>query len=112
MTMILRGRKLQEALQLVAEGQLSDFQIAERLNVSPRILKATRELPFFEKRVAEIRQVLQQNPGGATRENPVYDVNGGGPTISPPRPGTLQCTGENTQGRLTGSREIDQAHVV
>src|SRR5579863_629695 len=72
MTMILRGRKLQEALQLVAEGQLSDFQIAERLNVSPRILKATRELPFFEKRVAEIRQVLQQNPGGATRENPVY----------------------------------------
>ena len=29
--MILRGKKLQEALLLVVEGRLSDFQIAERL---------------------------------------------------------------------------------
>ena len=56
MIMILRGRKLQEALLLAAEGQLNDFQIAERLGVSARILEATRELPFFEKRVAEIQQ--------------------------------------------------------
>lgn len=69
--MILRGKKLQEALLLVAEGQLSDFQIAQRLEVSTRSLVATRELPFFEKRVAEIQLLLQQNPGEVTRENPV-----------------------------------------
>jgi hypothetical protein len=71
MTMILRGRKLQEALLLVADGQLSNFQIAQRLEVSARSLEATRELPFFERRVAEIQQLLQQNPGEATRESPV-----------------------------------------
>ena len=56
MHMILRGRRLQEALLLAAEGQLSDFQIADRLGVSARLLEATRELPFFEKRVAEIQR--------------------------------------------------------
>ena len=52
--MILRGKKLQEALLLVAEGRLSNFQIAERLQVSARILEATRGLPIFETRVAQI----------------------------------------------------------
>ena len=52
--MILRGKKLQEALLLVAEGRLSDFQIAERLQDSARILEATRGLPIFETRVAQI----------------------------------------------------------
>ena len=59
MTMILRGRKLQEALQLVAKGQLSDLQIAERLEVSPRCLDATRELPMFDQRVAQIQQATK-----------------------------------------------------
>ena len=58
MTMILRGRKLQEALLLAAEGQLSDFQIAKHLGVSARHLEATRELAFFEKRVAEIQRTV------------------------------------------------------
>ena len=56
MTMILRGRKLQEALLLASEGQLSDFQIAKHLGVSARHLEATRELAFFKKRIAEIQQ--------------------------------------------------------
>ena len=63
MTMILRGRKLQEALQLVAEGQLSDFQIAERLDVSPRSLEATRELPMFARWVAQIQQGMVAHDG-------------------------------------------------
>ncbi len=56
MTMILRGRKLQVVLQLIAKGQLSDFQIAERLGVSVRSLEATRQLPMFAERIAQIQQ--------------------------------------------------------
>ena len=74
--MILRGKKLQEALLLVAEGQLSDFQIAERLQVSGRILEATRGLPIFEKRVAEIQQeqIAQRREKPRCFINPRRDV--------------------------------------
>lgn len=58
MTMILRGRKLQKALQLVAEGRLSDLQIAQYLDVSPRILEATRGLSMFDQRVEQIRREM------------------------------------------------------
>jgi hypothetical protein len=79
MTMILRGRKLTEALLLVAESQLSNFQIAKRLEVGVRAVEATRELPFFEKRVAEIQQRAATNR--AAPKVTGYEMSDGRPRI-------------------------------
>jgi hypothetical protein len=58
----LRGRKLQIAMLLVAEGKMSDREIARHVRVKLRTFNITRGQPFFNKRVDEIRAELQRLP--------------------------------------------------
>jgi Trp operon repressor len=58
----LRGRKLQIAMLLAAEGKMSDREIARHVGVKLRTFNITRGQPFFNKRVDEIRAELQRLP--------------------------------------------------
>jgi hypothetical protein len=53
----MRGLQLQTAMELVAEEKLSDFEIAEKLNVRLSALKEAMLEPYFARRVAEMRPV-------------------------------------------------------
>ena len=81
--MILRGQKLQEAMLLAAEGNMTDEEIAARLGVSPRTFVATREQPWFDTRLAQVRVALKQ-----TIQNEVENGLQGSckSSFSPPRP--------------------------
>jgi len=56
---ILRGEKLHSSLRMLAEDQMSDEEVAKRLNVSLRALEAVRDRPFFERGLDQIRVGLK-----------------------------------------------------
>jgi hypothetical protein len=55
--MKIRGLKLQMAIQLVAERNLTEAQIAERVGVSVRALLELMEHPIFLRRVEEVHRI-------------------------------------------------------
>ncbi len=52
---IMRGLQLQKAMTLVAEGKLSESEIAALLKVRLSALEQTMEQPYFSRRVNEMR---------------------------------------------------------
>jgi hypothetical protein len=58
--MILRGLKLQEAIQLAAEGRLTESEIAMYLDVSPGTLAKLNRNPIFIRRAGQsIRSIAE-----------------------------------------------------
>jgi hypothetical protein len=57
--MIMRGLKLQMAIQLVAEERLTEIEIATRLNVSVGSLLKLNSHPVFTRRVEQERATLR-----------------------------------------------------
>lgn len=58
----MRGIQLQKAMALVAEGKLSDDEIAKQLHVRLTALEKTMDEPYFARRVEEMRSVPQPSP--------------------------------------------------
>ena len=56
--MKLTGKKLQYAYLLVAEGKMSDSEIAKYLKIPLRSLAVCKERPYFAKRVREFQSLL------------------------------------------------------
>ena len=56
----LMGIRLQMAFLLVAEGALTDQQIAIALRIKSRTLEEARERPYFSRRVEEMQLALKQ----------------------------------------------------
>jgi hypothetical protein len=56
--MIIRGLKLQKAIQLAAEERLTESEMAAHLNVSPGILAKLSRDPIFIRRVGQERAAL------------------------------------------------------
>jgi hypothetical protein len=55
---MVRGQKLQTAIQLVAEQMLTDNEIVIRLQVKLRTLLALKQSPLFIRRVNEVRATI------------------------------------------------------
>ena len=53
----MRGLQLQTAMALVAEGKLSDDEIAKKLGVRLSALEEAMDEPYFTRRVEEMRPV-------------------------------------------------------
>jgi hypothetical protein len=64
---ILRGEKLHSALRMLAEDEMSDEEVAKRLNVSLRAVELVRDLPFFEQRSEQIRAEPKNSPNEKKR---------------------------------------------
>lgn len=56
---VMRGLQLQKAMTLVAQGKLSDDEIAALLNVRLSALEQIMEQPYFSRRVNEMRAASQ-----------------------------------------------------
>ena len=63
----MRGLKLREAIQLVAEEILTESEMATRLNVSVGSLLKLNKDPIFTRRVRQERAVLERHPCQALR---------------------------------------------
>jgi hypothetical protein len=61
--MILRGLKLQTVIQLVAEGKLTEGEIAARLGLSHGTLQRLHTEPVFMRRVRQVRADLGVHAG-------------------------------------------------
>jgi hypothetical protein len=76
----IRGLKLQMAILLIAEANLTDREIAKQLKVSFRALEEANERPYFGKRVEETRSILAQLRArvgdGEFREDPGISMKG------------------------------------
>ena len=59
----LMGKKLQMAYLLLAEGKLTDDEVAARLGVRRRTLEEAKQRPYFERRIEEIRSVISGQVG-------------------------------------------------
>jgi hypothetical protein len=55
------GKKLQMAYLLLAEGKLTDDEVAARLGVRRRTLEEAKQRPYFERRIEEIRSVISRS---------------------------------------------------
>ena len=53
----MRGEQLQKAMALVAEGKLSDDEIAKQLHVRLSALKEAMREPYFSRRVEEMQSM-------------------------------------------------------
>jgi hypothetical protein len=62
---IMRGLALQKAMLLVAEGKLSDDEIAALLNVRLSVLEQTMKQPYFSRRVQEMSNQASLTPSKA-----------------------------------------------
>ena len=81
--MILRGLKLQEAIQLAAEGRLTESEMAMYLDVSPGTLAKLNRNPIFIRRAGQERAVLWDERNAARKRGeqtvrPFLPVAGGG----------------------------------
>lgn len=54
------GTRLQMIYWLTANGELTDEEIAKHLKVKIRPLEKCKERPYFNRRVEEMRAVLEQ----------------------------------------------------
>ncbi len=74
--MILRGSKLQTAIQLFAEQILTEGDIAVRLGISLRIMEKLRREPVFVRRVRQVRATLAN---ARPAESQLESARGGAP---------------------------------
>jgi len=56
----LMGTRLQMVYWLTATGELTDVEIATHLKVKIHTLEECKERPYFNRRVQEVRAVLEQ----------------------------------------------------
>ena len=74
--MIMRGLKLQKAIQLAAEGKLTEFEMATHLNMSSGILAKLSRDPIFIKRVGQERAFLTVERSAVTQRGGKLKVGG------------------------------------
>jgi hypothetical protein len=65
--MIMRGLKLQKAIQLAAEERLTESEMATYLDVSPGTLSKLNRDPIFIRRVGQERAFLRLERSAAPR---------------------------------------------
>jgi orotate phosphoribosyltransferase-like protein len=74
--MIMRGLKLQKAIRLVAEGILTESEMAAQLNVSVGTLLKLGRDPIFTRRVGQEREVLRVEWSSARERGGEQTVRG------------------------------------
>lgn len=74
--MIMRGLKLQKAIQLAAEERQTESEMAAHLNVSPGILAKLSRNPIFIRRVRQERDFLRVVRGAAPERGCKQTVSG------------------------------------
>jgi hypothetical protein len=74
--MIVRGLKFQEAIQLAAEGILTEGEMASQLNMSPGTLTKLNRDPIFIRRVGQERAALGVERSAAGKRGGEQAVRG------------------------------------